>query len=112
MAKNDLQETLDPLVLKTLAQSGSLHGYGIVLRIRKASESVLSVEEGSLYPTLHRLEQNRWIASEWARTETGWEAKYYKLTAAGTGGRAMNSRCKRHRTRRLFSTLCLRGRHV
>ena len=83
MAKNDLQGTLDLLVLKTLAQSRSLHGYGIVLHIQKASESLLSVEEGSLYPALHRMEQNRWIASEWALTETGRKAKYYKLTAAG-----------------------------
>ena len=52
MAKNDLQGTLDLLVLKTLAQSGSLHGYGIVLHVQKASESLLSVEEGSLYPAL------------------------------------------------------------
>jgi PadR family transcriptional regulator, regulatory protein PadR len=83
MAKNDLQGTLDLLVLKTLAQSGSLHGYGIVLHIQKASDSLLSVEEGSLYPALHRMEQNRWVASEWALTETLRKAKYYKLTAAG-----------------------------
>jgi PadR family transcriptional regulator, regulatory protein PadR len=83
MAKNDLQGTLDLLVLKTLAQSGSLHGYGIALHIQKASESLLSVEEGSLYPALHRMEQNRWIGSEWALTETGRKAKYYKLTATG-----------------------------
>jgi PadR family transcriptional regulator PadR len=83
MARNDLQGTLDLLVLKTLAQSGSLHGYGIVLHIQKASESLLSVEEGSLYPALHRMEQNRWVHSEWALTETGRKAKYYKLTAVG-----------------------------
>ena len=83
MAKNDLQGTLDLLVLKTLAQSRSLHGYGIVLHIQKASESLLSVEEGSLYPALHRMEQNRWIGSGWALTETGRKAKYYKLTATG-----------------------------
>jgi PadR family transcriptional regulator, regulatory protein PadR len=83
MARNDLQGTLDLLVLKTLAQSGFLHGYGIVLHIQKASESLLSVEEGSLYPALHRMEQNRWVHSEWALTETGRKAKYYKLTAVG-----------------------------
>src|ERR1700686_1862537 len=83
MAKNDLQGTLDLLVLKTLAQVGSLHGYGIVLHIQRASEELLSVEEGSLYPALHRMEQNGWISSEWALTETNRKAKYYKLTGAG-----------------------------
>jgi PadR family transcriptional regulator, regulatory protein PadR len=83
MAKNDLQGTLDLLVLKTLSQMGALHGYGIVLHIQKASDSLLNVEEGSLYPALHRMEQNGWIASEWALTETNRKAKYYKLTAAG-----------------------------
>jgi PadR family transcriptional regulator PadR len=60
-----------------------LHGYGIVLHIQRASESLLSIEEGSLYPALHRMEQNRWVASEWAVTDTGRKAKYYKLTAVG-----------------------------
>lgn len=83
MAKNDLQGTMDLLVLKTLSQLGSLHGYGIVLHIQRASDELLSVEEGSLYPALHRMEQNGWIASEWALTETNRKAKYYKLTAAG-----------------------------
>ncbi|MGB6691074.1 MAG: PadR family transcriptional regulator [Terracidiphilus sp.] len=83
MAKNDLQGTLDLLVLKTLAHAGTLHGYGIVLHIQRASEDVLRVEEGSLYPALHRMEQTGWIASEWALTETNRKAKYYKLTAQG-----------------------------
>ena len=83
MPRNDLQGTMDLLVLKTLAQSGSLHGYGIVLHIQRATDSLLSVEEGSLYPALHRMEQNHWIASQWALTETGRKAKYYKLTPAG-----------------------------
>ena len=83
MAKNDLQGTLDLLVLKTLAQMGELHGYGIVVHIQRASEELLRVEEGSLYPALHRMEQNGWIASEWGVTGTGRKAKYYKLTAAG-----------------------------
>ena len=65
MAKNDLQGTLDLLVLKTLAQMGTMHGYGIVLHIQRASEELLRVEEGSLYPALHRMEQNGWIASQW-----------------------------------------------
>jgi PadR family transcriptional regulator PadR len=83
MAKNDLQGTLELLVLKTLSHTGSLHGYGIVLHIQKASDELLRVEEGSLYPALHRMEQNGWIASEWALTETNRKAKYYKLTAVG-----------------------------
>lgn len=83
MAKNDLQGTLDLLVLKTLSQMGSLHGYGIVLYIQRASDDLLNVEEGSLYPALHRMEQNGWIASDWALTETNRKAKYYKLTPTG-----------------------------
>ena len=68
MAKNDLQGTLELLVLKTLSQTGSLHGYGIVLHIQRASDELLRVEEGSLYPALHRMEQSGWIVSEWALT--------------------------------------------
>ena len=83
MAKNDLQGTLDLLVLKTLSQLGSLHGYGIVLHIQRSSEDLLTVEEGSLYPALHRMEQSGWISSEWALTETNRKAKYYRLNAAG-----------------------------
>src|SRR6202007_332011 len=83
MAKNDLQGTLDLLVLKTLAHNGALHGYGIVLHIQSASNDLLRVEEGSLYPALHRMEQSGWIESEWAISETNRRAKYYKLTAQG-----------------------------
>jgi PadR family transcriptional regulator PadR len=83
VAKNDLQGTLDLLVLKTLSQMGAMHGYGIVLHIQRASEELLRVEEGSLYPALHRMEQNGWIGSEWGLTETNRKAKYYKLTPAG-----------------------------
>ena len=83
MARNDLQGSLDLLVLKTLSQKGELHGYGIVLHIQKASEELLSVEEGSLYPALHRMELNGWIRSEWKVTDTNREAKFYRLTAAG-----------------------------
>lgn len=83
MAKNDLQGTLDLLVLKTLSQRGPLHGYGIVLHIQRASDELLRVEEGSLYPALHRIEQNGWIDSEWGLTETARRAKYYRLTASG-----------------------------
>ncbi len=63
MAKNDLQGTLELLILKTLAHSSSLHGYGIVLHIERVSGDLLRVEEGSLYPALHRMEQNQWVRS-------------------------------------------------
>ncbi len=83
MAKNDLQGTLDLLILKTLAHRGAMHGYGIVLHIQRVSEEMLRVEEGSLYPALHRIEQAGWIASEWRVSENNRRAKFYKLTAAG-----------------------------
>jgi len=83
MARNDLQGSLDLLVLKTLAQTREMHGYGIVLHIQKVSDELLSVEEGSLYPALHRMEQSGWICSEWKTTETNRRAKYYRLTNAG-----------------------------
>src|ERR1700685_1889719 len=83
MAKNDLQGTLDLLILKTLSQMVSLHGYGIVLHIQRVSDELLRVEEVSLYPALHRMEQSGWINSEWALTETNRKAKYYRLTSAG-----------------------------
>lgn len=83
MAKNDLQGTLDLLVLKTLSQVKELHGYGIVLHIQRASDELLRVEEGSLYPALHRMEQSGWISSAWAMTDTKRKAKYYQLTVAG-----------------------------
>jgi len=83
MPKNDLQGTLELLVLKSLAQMGELHGYGIVLHIQRASDETLRVEEGSLYPALHRMEQDGWLRSGWKVTETNRKAKYYKLTNAG-----------------------------
>jgi len=83
MARNDFQGSLDLLVLKTLSQRERLHGYGIVLHIQRASDEVLRVEEGSLYPALHRMEQSGWICSEWALTETNRKAKYYQLTDEG-----------------------------
>src|SRR3954453_489506 len=83
MARKDLQGSLDLLVLKTLSQMGELHGYGIALHIQRASDELLSVEEGSLYPALHRMEQSGWIRSEWKMTETNRKAKYYRLTATG-----------------------------
>jgi PadR family transcriptional regulator, regulatory protein PadR len=70
MARNDLQGSLDLLILKTLSRMGDLHGYGIVLHIQRASDELLSVEEGSLYPALHRMEQGGWVTSHWGLTET------------------------------------------
>jgi PadR family transcriptional regulator PadR len=78
-----LQGTLDVLVLRTLAASGSTHGYQIARRIKERSEDVLQVEEGALYPALHRLERKGWIRSEWGRSENHRRAKFYELTAAG-----------------------------
>jgi len=77
-----LQGTLDLLILQTL-QWGPQHGYGISVAIRSHSGEVLEVETGSLYPALHRLEKQKWIAAEWKVSENKQRAKYYKLTAAG-----------------------------
>jgi transcriptional regulator len=77
-----LQGTLDLLILKALSL-GSLHGYGIIQRIRQMSEQMLSVEQGSLYPALYRIEQRGWVTSEWDINETGRRAKFYALTRAG-----------------------------
>lgn len=81
--KDILQGTLTLLVLKTLAARGPLHGYGISAHIQQVSQDMLRVEEGSLYPALHRMEQDSWIAANWALTELGRRARYYHLTAAG-----------------------------
>jgi transcriptional regulator len=83
MAKNDLQGALDLLILKTLAQLESMHGYGIMAHIRRVTDELLIVEEGSLYPALHRMEQNGWVRANWAITEYGRKAKWYALTRAG-----------------------------
>ena len=83
MAKNDLQGALDLLILKTLSQLASMHGYGIIMHIRRVTDELLIVEEGSLYPALHRMEQNGWVRASWAITEYGRNAKWYALTRAG-----------------------------
>ena len=77
-----LQGTLDLLILKTL-QPGAMHGWGISLRIQAVSQDVLQVNQGSLYPALHRLEQQGLIASEWGASENNRQAKYYQLTRTG-----------------------------
>jgi PadR family transcriptional regulator len=82
-AKVDLlQGTLDLLILKTVALE-PMHGWGISQRIQQMSADVLRVQQGSLYPALHRLEQQGWIASEWGESENGRRAKYYNLTKKG-----------------------------
>jgi len=78
-----LQGTLDLLVLKTLAARGSMHGYGITLHIEQVSREVLRLEEGSLYPALHRMTQSGWLRSEWGASENHRRARYYSITAAG-----------------------------
>lgn len=81
--KSDLlQGTLDVLILKIVGL-GPIHGYGIAQRIRQISKDVLQVQQGSLYPALHRLEKRGWLCSEWGEAETGREAKFYELTRVG-----------------------------
>ena len=83
MAGSDLYVgTLDVLILKALSW-GPMHGYGIGRWIRQTTEDVLAVQEGALYPALHRLQRRGWLDEEWAVTDTGREAKYYRLTPAG-----------------------------
>jgi len=77
-----VQGTLDLLILKTLSR-GPQHGWAIAKRITQVSGDVLQVQQGSLYPALHRLEQQGWIKGKWAASETGRDAKFYALTAAG-----------------------------
>jgi PadR family transcriptional regulator PadR len=77
-----LQGTLDLLILKTLALEAT-HGWGIAMRIQQVSDAVLQVQQGSLYPALHRLEHQGWISSKWGESENGRRAKYYSLTRAG-----------------------------
>jgi len=79
---DQLHGTLDMLVLKVL-DGGALHGYAIAVRLERMSNEVLSVEEGSLYPALYRMERRGWLTSAWGKTETGRRARFYKLTKAG-----------------------------
>jgi transcriptional regulator len=77
-----LQGTLDLLILRSLTR-GPMHGYGIVVHVQQVSGEVLRVEEGSLYPALHRIEQEGWISAEWGVSDNNRRAKFYRLTAAG-----------------------------
>ncbi len=79
-----VQGTLDLLILKTLLPEAR-HGWAIAKRIEQISGEVLQVQQGSLYPALHRLEQQGWLVAHWAGTDTGRQAKFYALTAAGRG---------------------------
>jgi transcriptional regulator len=83
MEKTDLlQGTLDLLILKVVAL-GPVHGYGIAQRIRQISKDVLQVQQGSLYPALHRLEKRGWLAADWGESDNGRQAKFYRLSAKG-----------------------------
>jgi transcriptional regulator len=83
LEKTDLlQGTLDMLILKVVAL-GPIHGYGISLRIRQISKEVLYVQQGSLYPALHRLEKRGWLSADWGESENGRQAKFYRLSAKG-----------------------------
>jgi len=77
-----LQGTLDLLILKVVAL-GPVHGYGIAQRIRQISSDVLRVQQGSLYPALHRIEKRGWIAADWGESENGRQARFYRLSAKG-----------------------------
>ncbi len=78
-----LKGTLDCMILKTLAAQGPLHGYGIARRIEQASRNVLSLNQGTLFPALVRLEKRDWIQSKWGASEKNRKAKFYSLTRAG-----------------------------
>jgi PadR family transcriptional regulator PadR len=80
---DSLQGTLDLLVLKTLSRRPRLHGYALMAAIHDVSRDVLRVEEGSLYPALHRMEEAGWVRAEWTTKESGRRARVYDLTAAG-----------------------------
>lgn len=84
MARQDsLQGSLPLLVLKVLARRGPLHGYGITTQIENMSDEILRVEEGSLYPALHRMEESGWIKAKWVTTENNRRARLYEITAMG-----------------------------
>ena len=82
--RNDiLQGTLALLVLKTLAAQGRMHGYAITAHIQRVSDDLLRVEEGSVYPALHRMAQDGWLKADWGTTEKNREARFYTITAVG-----------------------------
>jgi transcriptional regulator len=78
-----VQGTLEFLILKTLSRGDPMHGFHILRWVYETTDEALSIEEGSLYPALHRMERRKWIKADWATSEKGRRAKYYRLTAAG-----------------------------
>ena len=105
-SKSDLlQGTLDLMVLKMLDAMGPLHGYGIAQRIQDASEDVLHVEEGSLYPALQRMLMKGWVTAEWSQTELNRKARFYKLTPPGKKQLAVEVEEFRRVTRAIESIL-------
>ncbi len=87
-----LQGTLDLLVLMSLASRGPMHGYGITVHIQGIAGDALRVEEGSLYPALHRMAQEKWIKAEWSKSENNRRARYYEITDAGRKQLAMEQK--------------------
>jgi PadR family transcriptional regulator PadR len=84
MPKSDkLQGSLDLLILKVLSRRPNIHGYAIISAIRQISEEILKVEDGSLYPALHRMEEEGWIRAKWTSTDAGVRRRLYELTKAG-----------------------------
>src|ERR1041385_5063418 len=81
--KDQLQGTLDLLVLRTLAAGGPMHGYAITERVEQVSRDALRIEAGSLYPALHRMEEAGWVRSSWAASDNNRRARFYDLTARG-----------------------------
>ena len=81
--KDQLQGTLDLLVLRTLSTGGSMHGYAVAERVEQVSGDVLRIEAGSLYPALHRMEEAGWLRSTWAASENNRRARFYEITAKG-----------------------------
>jgi PadR family transcriptional regulator, regulatory protein PadR len=96
-----MQGTLDMLILKTL-DSGSRHGYAIARSIQQSSDGLLTVEEGSLYPALHRMQRRGWIEAEWGLSEANRKAKYYRLTASGRA----RLRVELQEWRQLMAAIC------
>lgn len=108
MASNDnLQGSLVLLVLKAL-ETGPMHGWGITLHIQSVSNDVLRIEEGSLYPALHRMEKAGWIKAEWGLSENNRRARFYRLTAAGRN--QLNSEREKWETVAQAIALVLRSR--
>ena len=99
-----LQGTLDLLILKTLSR-GRQHGYGIAVQIQRVSRDALRVEEGSLYPALHRIEQDGWIRSEWGLSGNKRKAKFYEITAAGRRQLAVEEKRWEHLTSAVATVL-------